>query len=427
MRNPPTSTLAAIAALTLGCALAACATTPDQAPAELAAGGAPDAVVQPAAYAATNAKTAQRSDPAGCASKRRIEVCFSLPSAHQGSDPSVVARIRKLFDSAGAGDSLRIAMFRWDIESPAKALLEAQQRGAHVELVADQDVLTNAVGKNLATQLEQRDPTTKNVIVCRGACLPWRGSGPAPPSQDVNHLKLILADIGGERSVMTTSLNLEGRQYAQVNSSLRVSDPDVYAFSMKYFKRLRKQSNLRWDDNDKIYEGKRSRPTAAVYPRRKDLLLSTLRGVRCAKGMNTVDVIHAVIQRYDVRAELGRLQRSGCRVRVVVTRELIENWIQAKASAGGASWDIPNDRVRTIIAHDKVWAIHAKWQGRERYLVVTGTSNATCGGLLYNDEMMLRLEGKWVWQQYTDHFLRAYKHAHQSPNPQTLPVQAPCG
>jgi len=291
----------------------------------------------------------------------------------------------------------------------------------------DEDVLTNDVGKHLVDEIESTDSSMRNVVVCNGACLPWRGHGPAPPSQDVNHLKLILAEIGGEQSVATTSLNLEGRQYAQANSMLRMIDPAIYKYSLKYFKRLRAQSNLKWNDRDKTRPGKGHTPTVAVYPNRKDLLISTLNQVRCAKGMKTIDVMHAVIQRYDVRAALGRLQRSGCRVRIVVTRELIENWLQAPVRlADGSSFDIPNDQVRTLLTHDKVYAIHAKWHGKESYLVVTGTSNATCGGLLYNDEMMARLEGKWVWKQYADHVARAYRKAHQSPNPETLPVQAHC-
>src|SRR3712207_255019 len=390
-----------------------------------------EAAPKPATYAAAGkpgTKATPRAGAPTCVAKGRYDVCFSSPADHQGSDPTVVAHIRRLFDSAGAGDSLRIAMFRWDIESPAKALIAAQKRGAHVELVADHDVVTNPVGKNLVHEIETSDPGKRNVIICRGACLPWRGRGPAPPSQDVNHLKLILAEIDGEQSVATTSLNLEGRQYAQANSMLRMIDPKVYKYSMQYFKRLRAQSNKRWDDGDKLRPGSGKTPDVAVYPSRKDLLVSTLNKVRCAKGMNTVDVMHAVIQRYDVRAALGRLQRSGCRVRIVVTRELIENWLQAPVRlADGSSFDIPNDQVRTLLTHDKVYAIHAKWQGKETYMVVTGTSNATCGGLLYNDEMMARLEGKWVWKQYADHVARAFRHAHQSPNPQTLPVQAHCG
>ena len=87
--------------------------------------------------------------------------------------------------------------------------------------------------------------------------------------------------------------------------------------------------------------------------------------------------------------------------------------------------DIDNDLVRTIITHDKVYAIHAKVRGKERYVVVTGTSNTTCGGLLYNDEMMLRLDGKWAFKTYSAHVADAFRHAHQS-RESAIPVQAHC-
>ena len=426
MRIPPAGTAVATVVL-LATTLLGCADSGE--PSRAAPGESPQVGSGVAAQAATHGgeSTSERAAPT-CIAKGRLDLCFSSPASHGGNDPTVVAHIRRLFDSAGEGDSVRVAMFRWDISSPAKALIAAQKRGAHVEIVADQDVLANSVGKNLVQEIEANDPSMRNVIVCKGACLPWRGNGPAPPSQNVNHLKLILAEIDGEQSVSTTSLNLEGRQYAQANSMLRMIDAGVYKYSLRYFKRLRAQSNLKWDDGDKLQPGKGRSPDVAVYPSRKDILISTLNQVRCAKGMNTIDVMHAVIQRYDVRAALGRLQRSGCRVRIVVTRELIENWLQAPVTMpDGSRFDIPNHQVKTLLTHDKVYAIHAKWHGEETYLVVTGTSNATCGGLLYNDEMMARLEGKWVWKQYTRHVSRAFRDAHQSPNPQTLPVQAKCG
>ena len=427
MRIPQTSAVVAAIVL-LATTLTACADSPEPSgarPARTATGN--GLVAEPATYAG-GTSTGSRAAPPTCVAKGSVDVCFSSPADHGGNDPTVVAHIRRLFESAGAGDSLRIAMFRWDIASPAQALIDAQKRGAHVEIVADRDVVTNPVGKNLVAEIESNDPSKRNVIICKGACLPWRGRGPAPPSQDVNHLKLILAEIGGEKSVATTSLNLEGRQYAQANSMLRMIDPSVYKYSLQYFKRLRAQSNLKWDDGDKMRPGKGKTPDVAVYPSRKDLLISTLNQVRCAKGMNTIDVMHAVIQRYDVRAALGRLQRSGCKVRIVVTRELIENWLQAPVTlSDGSRFDIPNDQVKTLLTHDKVYAIHARFKGKESYLVVTGTSNATCGGLLYNDEMMARLQGRWVWKQYTQHVSIAFGNAHQSPNPGTLPVQAHCG
>ena len=62
------------------------------------------------------------------------EICFSSPATKGGSDPAVVRHFIDIFKSAGEGDSLRIAMFRWDIPATTKALVAAQQRGAHVEI-----------------------------------------------------------------------------------------------------------------------------------------------------------------------------------------------------------------------------------------------------------------------------------------------------
>ena len=377
----------------------------------------------PAAPAAGRVKTRI----SGCNTGGNLEVCFSSPAIKGGSDPAVVRRFIEIFNSAGAGDSLRIAMFRWDIPATTKALVGAQKRGAHVEIVADADMTTKPAGRSVMQQIEAGDPTMRNVVVCKGACLPWRGRGPAPPSQDVNHHKLLLAEVGGQKSVITSSSNFEGRQYSQVNSLARVFDDEFYAFSLDYWQRLRAQSwtvgGQTWRDRQKVYKGP---PPAMVYPRRGDLIVNTLKQVHCAKGMKTVDIMVAVIQRYDVRAQIGRLWKEGCKMRIVTTRDLIENWLQAPFRLpGGQRVDIANNVVRTIITHDKVYAIHARVGGKERYLVLTGTSNTTCGGLLYNDEMMLRLDGKWAFKTYVKHVGDAYKHAHQS-RESIIPVQAQC-
>ncbi len=128
-------------------------------------------------------------DVAAATPRAAYEVCFSSPATHGGSDPFVVRHFIDIFKSAGPGDSLRIAMFRWDIPATTKAIVGAQQRGAHVEIVADADMTTKPAGRAVISQIENGDPMPGNVVVCKGACLPWSGSGPAPPSQNVNHLK----------------------------------------------------------------------------------------------------------------------------------------------------------------------------------------------------------------------------------------------
>ncbi len=368
---------------------------------------------------------APAADP-GCASDGTVRVCFSQPAAVGGNDQSVVNAFIRLFRSAGEGDSLRIAMFRWDIGRSVDALLAAQKRGAHVELVVDRDVVTNAAGKRLVREIEAADPTTTDVVVCKGACLPWTGRGRAPWGQDINHLKLVAAEIDSQQSVITSSLNLEARQNIQANSLLQMYDARAYAYSLSYFERLKAQSVLGWKESDKTQAGVSGGADLAVYPSRTDLLLETLQGIRCAKGMNTVDVMHAVIQRHDVRRALAELSESGCKVRIVVTRDLMENWLEEPIKLKGSrTLDIPDRRVKTILTHDKVYAIHALWKGKETHMVVTGTSNATCGGLFYNDELMVRLQGEWVWDQYRRHVARAFRHGYHSRSKE-IPVQRRC-
>jgi phosphatidylserine/phosphatidylglycerophosphate/cardiolipin synthase-like enzyme len=419
----------ALAALVL-VAATACASSKPSAPADAAplrVEAAPAAVAEPVVAAPEAAPESAKTVTSGCNTSAAYEICFSSPAAKGGSDPAVVRHFIDIFKSAGEGDSLRIAMFRWDIPATTKALVAAQKRGAHVEIVADEDMTTKPAGQSVMAQIESGDPAPGNVVVCKGACLPWRGSGPAPPSQDVNHLKFLLADIGGKKSVITSSSNFEGRQYSQVNSMARVYDDAFYAFGMQYFQRLRAQSwsvgGVTWTDKQKAFPGP---PSAMVYPRKGDLVLDTLKSVQCAKGMKTVDIMIAVVQRYDVRAQIGRLAKDGCKLRIVTTRDLIENWLQSPFKLpDGRTVDLNNNWVRTIITHDKVYAIHAKIHGQERYVVVTGTSNTTCGGLLYNDEMMLRLDGKWAFKTYVAHVTDAFRHAHQS-RESAIPVQAHC-
>jgi hypothetical protein len=373
--------------------------------------------------AAYDTAPAARAGKTGCDAAGGIEVCFSSPPTRPG-DPTVLARPSTLFDSAGPGDTIRVAMFRWDIEPPTKALVAAQRRGAEVYLVGDDDLRLNSRGRRLIEKIEAQDPARKNVTICRGACLPWRAPGPFPDSQNVQHLKFFLTDIGGVQSFITSSANLEDRQYRQYNSFLRIDDPTLYRFGTAYFARLFEQSltvgGWTWNDRSKVVES--GSVTAAVYPSRRDLLLSTLRDITCRPGARDVSAMFAVIQRADVRAELVRLSTRGCRVRIITTRDTVENWLEADLPQGR----LARSAVRTTLTHDKMLAVHARFRGRPTFLTVTGTSNTTCGGLLYNDEVMVRIvDNRWLHDQYVAHFEDAWAHSHQSRS-RVMPVMKAC-
>jgi hypothetical protein len=364
-----------------------------------------------------------RAGKSGCDARGGIEVCFSSPATRPG-DPTVLDRPAQLFDTAGPGDTIRIAMFRWDIKPPTDAIIAAQRRGAVVLLVGDDDLRLNRQGRRLISTIEEQDPARTNVTICRGACLPWRAPGPYPDSQDVQHLKFYLTDIGGVQSFISSSANLEDRQFRQYNSFLKVDDPGLYAFGLDYFARLQSQSlrvdGRTWDDRRKTWGS--GATTAAVYPNRRDLLLSTLRDLSCSRGAREVSAMFAVIQRADVRAELARLASNGCKVRVLTSRDTIENWMQADLPTGR----LPDRSVRTVLTHDKMLAVHARFRGKPTHLTLTGTSNTTCGGLLYNDEVMLRIvDNRWLYQQYLAHFDDAFAHSFEGRS-RIMPSMKPC-
>jgi phosphatidylserine/phosphatidylglycerophosphate/cardiolipin synthase-like enzyme len=364
-----------------------------------------------------------RAGKSGCTARAGIEACFTSPPTVTG-DPTVLDRPSRLFDTAGAGDTIRIAMFRWDIKPPTDAIIAAQRRGAVVYLVGDDDLRLNKQGRRLISTIEDQDPARTNVTICSGACLPWRAPGPFPDSQNVQHLKFYVTEIGGVQSFITSSANLEDRQYRQYNSFLKIDDPGLYAFGLEYFSRLQAQSlrvdGSTWDDASK--EWSKGPITAAVYPSRSDLLLSTLRRISCTRGAREVSAMFAVIQRADVRAELARLSKKGCKVRVLTSRDTVENWMQASLPTG----QLPDRAVRTVLTHDKMLAAHARFRGKPTHLVVTGTSNTTCGGLLYNDEVMLRVvDNRWLYQQYLAHFDDAFAHSFEGKS-RIMPVMKPC-
>ena len=84
---------------------------------------APAAETASAPAAPADPKTTAKTKTSGCNTAGNLEVCFSSPATHGGSDAFVVRHFIDIFKSAGAGDSLRIAMFRWDIPATTKACL----------------------------------------------------------------------------------------------------------------------------------------------------------------------------------------------------------------------------------------------------------------------------------------------------------------
>ena len=114
----------------------------------------------------------------GCAAQRRDRGLLHLAADGAPTTRPCSAAPAPLFDAAGPGDTIRVAMFRWDIKPPTDALIAAQRRGAVVYLVGDDDLRLNRHGRRLVETIEDQDPDRENVTICDGACLPVAGTRP---------------------------------------------------------------------------------------------------------------------------------------------------------------------------------------------------------------------------------------------------------
>ena len=213
----------------------------------------------------------------GCSTRSGIEVCFTSPPTVP-ADPTVLGRASTLFDAAGAGDTIRVAMFRWDIKPPTDALLAAQRRGAVVHLVGDDDLRLNRHGRRLITGLEDQDPDRTNVTICDGACLPWRAPGPYP-GQPGRAAPQVLPDGDRRRAVLhhvarpTSRTGSTGSTTRCSRSTTPASTPSASTTSRGSQAQSTKVDGKRWDDRSKVCRTARppplSTPTAATccWPR----------------------------------------------------------------------------------------------------------------------------------------------------------------
>ncbi len=157
---------------------------------------------------------------------------------------------------------------------------------------------------------------------------------------------------------------------------------------------------------------------------RSDLLLSTLRDISCTRGARDVSAMIAVIQRADVRAQLARLSDPGAGCAIAhLARHRGELDADPRCPAATSRTRLVQHRPdpRQDARRPREVPRHAR-----PHLVVTGTSNTTCGGLLYNDEVMLRVvDNRWLHDQYARALRRRVRPRHQSRS-RVMPVMKPC-
>jgi phosphatidylserine/phosphatidylglycerophosphate/cardiolipin synthase-like enzyme len=329
-----------------------------------------------------------RVDLGGCTGNRVYEVCFTDPVRTPGS-ALIINRIRAFAKRAGRGDTIRVAVFNW-VERPlAKDLVAARQRGANVRVVLDD----KSRGEPAHRVLRRGGVT---VDICVNSCL--------APGGHIMHNKFFLFELNGVRTVIQSSANISYGQRQRFQNSLRVTgDQRLWNTYYGYFKRLRAARWLGWS------EAERDRPgsgavKAYLYPRSDDNLLEILANVEACRTTDAkvwLTQSQFEVGRDALRRRLNELRRdSGCSVRLIVQKAEAERYVQRRARGA----NLPDGTVRRAGVHDKIIVVDARYNGRWRELVFTGSHNLVRSSVVGNDEVLLKVWSPLVFEAHLRRF-----------------------
>ena len=336
-----------------------------------------------------------RADLGGCSGNRVYEVCFTDP-VHSPGSRLIVNRIRDFAQRAGRGDTIRVALFYW-VERPlARDLVAARERGANVRVVLDD----RSRGKPAHRVLRNGGVS---VETCVNSCL--------APGGHLMHNKFFLFDINGVRTVIQSSANISHGQRHRFQNLLRVTgDRRLWATYYGYFKRLRAARWLGWGEDARDRQGSGA-VKAYLYPRSEDNLLDILRNIDdCRRTDAKVWLTQSQFEigRDALRRRLNELRRdSGCSVRLVVQKRKAEQYVQRRARGA----NLPDADVRRALVHDKIMVVDARYHGRWRQLVFTGSHNLVRSSVVGNDELLLKVGNPAVFKAHVRRFRGLFKRS----------------
>ncbi|SCF32566.1 phospholipase D-like domain-containing protein [Micromonospora mirobrigensis] len=370
-----------------------------------------------AVLAAVLLTTTAFSGPAAAATPTTGAI-FNNPTV-AGSERVIVDHIVSLIDGTPSGAEISVAMYAFDEQPVADALIRAaRQRGVRVRVVLDATYRTRTPALALASATTGlgTDTTAGSWLkVCATdlACV----SGAPASVNPINHNKFYLfSSTGGASKVLVqssanlTSLNT-GRYWN--NAVTVVDNGPIYDAYRAYFGDLARALH---NDSD-YYRMTSSDPVKSYFfPRAgstadTDTIVEVLNNVTCPgndPGYGTVDGYTKIriavwkITREAIADKLRALANANCWVDIVY----------GTTSSGSAS-ALTHPRIRTYqlnkadgeLVHSKYLLIEGTYAGRvNSKWVFTGSHNYDDSSLRENDEAMLRINSSAIHDQYRSNF-----------------------
>ena len=339
-------------------------------------------------------------------------VDFNDPTGSHREQFSLVRRIDAAIRSARPGSVVRLAAYSLGMPPTATALLDAHRRGVQVRVVVDDHAGGWPSVRRLRHALGEDPSADSYVAVCRMSCRGGRGN---------QHAKLLTVSSSdrGDGLVLVGSVNLTGYSaQRQWNDLYTVADPAVHDQLARFFDELaldRPQGRLRLPPTKDGFTTDVS-PYPDV-PQDRDPLRRRLQKVHCTgtaltAGRDGRTVVRIMMHAWNgergvmLARQVARLQRHGCDVKVLYGVGMGRQVAQILRRAGVPTRDSLQEGTRV---HEKVMVLSGRYGRRtDANYVWTGSHNWSDRSLR-NDELMLRVGGRDLVDDYLANFRRIWR------------------
>ncbi len=338
---------------------------------------------------------------------------------YPAEDLDIEDELIRLFRAATPGSQIRIALFTWTRGRMVDALMSAAQRGVDVRVVLDESNQIEepegsgnwrytAAVQRLLTELG-RD----RVTLCNARTPP---DGGGCHGTGINHNKFFLFSElcdGSRNVVVQSSANLTNPQITQYNNAVVIrNDAALHAAYLGYWRDLdAERRDLSYyhsengDTGTKAYFFPRASQGGDPDPDRDTIHNILADNVECGNNSEVLVMMAFWSQARGYLVEdLARLRGRGCDVRVIVSRDASTDALQRHLRDA-----LPDNKIHLVDGvHSKYLLVKADYLGERKHLVWTGSHNYTGPALRENDETLLKIDDRAIFDAFRANWQRGW-------------------
>lgn len=357
--------------------------------------------------------TADAAEPP--AQRPQKQAFFNDPGADGTPDYTNETVIKDLLEQALPGSKVRASYYTLTSPRMPQAFIDAQARGVDVKFIIDNNnkKSSDACVYNSAFQALVDGMTPGSVIICsdcssqtcqdctKGGCLGHRK----------NHNKFILfseLEDGSKDVVLQSSSNLTKSRRKFNNTLVIRDDTALYQAYMDYWETLKAQDADSWDYTSASGD---TRTKVYFFPRKSgDTIISVLNNVDCSDPASRIRVAMGLFhkKRMSVAEKLVAKKQAGCTVEVLlgVNASSPSPEIVDTLTGGGVDARVyVREEPGRVTIHSKYLLIEGTYNGNaNKKLLWTGSHNYTEGALRGNDETLLKINDRGIYEAYMDNW-----------------------